>query len=340
MSKVVTFGEIMLRLSTESNQRFSQAKTFSANYGGGEFNVAVSLANYGIEAEFVTRIPDNEIGHAALQEIRKMNVGMSNIQLGGDRLGIYFLETGVGNRGSNVVYDRSNSAIATIEENTFDWAKIFEKKDWFHWSGITPALSEKAAKECLKAIKTAHQLGLKISCDLNYRSKLWKYGKEPFEVMPQMLKYCNVILGDIDTAFFMLGIDKVNPDYENDEQLKKYYSNITDLCPNLETIATTLRYSINASHQKIGGVLFNNNKIYEAPITDVTNVVDRVGTGDAFMGGLLYSLIKTSDNLQRSIEFAVAACSLKHTIVGDYNLATLAEIEKIVNGDNSGKVSR
>lgn len=340
MSKVVTFGEIMLRLSTESNQRFSQSKRFLANYGGGEFNVAVSLANYGIEAEFVTRIPDNEIGHAALQEIRKMSVGMSNIQLGGDRLGIYFLETGLGNRGSNVVYDRSNSAIATIEENTFDWAKIFEKKDWFHWSGITPALSEKAAKECLKAIKTAHQLGLKISCDLNYRSKLWKYGKEPFEVMPQMLNYCNVILGDIDTAFFMLGLDKVNPDYVNNEQLTKYYSKLTDLCPNLETIATTLRYSINASHQKIGGVLFNNNKIYKAPVTDITNVVDRVGTGDAFMGGLLYSLIKTPENLQRSIEFAVAACSLKHTIAGDYNLATLTEIEKILSGDHSGKVSR
>lgn len=340
MSKVVTFGEIMLRLSTERNQRFSQAKTFSANYGGGEFNVAVSLANYGIESEFVTRIPNNEIGHAALQEIRKMNVATNNIQLGGDRLGIYFLETGVGNRGSNVVYDRSNSAIAAIEENTFDWKKIFEKKDWFHWSGITPALSENAAKECLKAVQTAHQLGLKISCDLNYRSKLWKYGKEPFEVMPQMLKYCNVILGDIDTAFFMLGLDKVNPDYENNDQLKTYYSKITDVCPNLEIIATTLRYSINASHQNIGGVLFTKQKIYKAPVIEINHVVDRVGTGDAFMGGLLYSLLKTPNDLQKTIEFSVAACSLKHTISGDYNLATLAEIERIVSGDNSAIVSR
>lgn len=340
MNKVVTFGEIMLRLSTERHLRFGQSQRFNATYGGGEFNVAVSLANYGVAAEFVTRLPENEIGQCALKEIRKMNVDSQNVIFGGERLGVYFLETGAGNRGSNVVYDRANSAIATIEKGAFDWEKIFEGKTWFHWSGITAAISENAAAECLIAIQTAHRLGLTISCDLNYRSKLWKYGKQPSEVMPEMLKYCNVILGDIDTAFFMLGLEKVDPDYTNETLLHDYYSRLLKYCPNLKIAATTLRYSVSASHQRIGGILFDGNTIYKAVVKEVTPVVDRVGTGDAFMGGLVYSLIVTPNDLQRTVDFAVAACCLKHTIVGDYNLATLEEIENIVNGDASGKVSR
>lgn len=340
MSKVVTFGEIMLRLSTENHLRFSQSKAFSATYGGGEFNVAVSLANYGVDAEFVTRLPQNEIGQCALKEMRKMDVHTSNVIFGGDRLGIYFVEIGAANRGSNVVYDRANSAIASIEKGAFNWKKIFEGKTWFHWSGITAAISENAAAECLVAIKTAHQLGLTISCDLNYRSKLWKYGKQPSEIMPQMLHYCNVILGDIDTAHFMLGLEKVNPDYTDEASLKLYYSKIFDNCQNLKTIATTLRYSVSASHQCIGGILYDGNSIHKTTVKEVTPVIDRVGTGDAFMGGLIYSIIKTPENPKRIIDFAVAACCLKHTIMGDYNLATLEEIENMINGDTSGKVSR
>ena len=340
MNKVVTFGEIMLRLSTERHLRFGQSKAFAATYGGGEFNVAVSLANYGVDAEFVTRIPDNEIGHCALQEMRKMNVNSSNVLLGGDRLGVYFLETGAGNRGSNVVYDRANSAIATVEPGTFNWEKIFEGKTWFHFSGITAAISENAAEECLIAIKTAHKLGLTISCDLNYRSKLWKYGKQPSDIMPEMLKYCHVILGDIDTAYFMLGKEKVNPDYANEASLPSLYGKLFELCPNLKVAATTLRYSVSASHQRIGGVLYNGKAIYKAEVKEVTPVVDRVGTGDAFMGGLLFSLIDQPNDLQRALDFAVAACCLKHTIVGDYNLATLQEIENIIGGNSSGLVSR
>ena len=340
MNKVVTFGEIMLRLSTERHLRFGQSKAFAATYGGGEFNVAVSLANYGVDAEFVTRIPDNEIGHCALKEMRKMNVNSSNVLLGGDRLGVYFLETGAGNRGSNVVYDRANSAIATVEPGTFNWEKIFEGKTWFHFSGITAAISENAAEECLIAIKTAHKLGLTISCDLNYRSKLWKYGKEPKDVMPEMLKYCHVILGDIDTAYFMLGKDKVNADYTDDASLPSLYGKLFELCPDLKIAATTLRYSVSASHQRIGGVLCDGKQIVKAAVKEVTSVVDRVGTGDAFMGGLIYSLINDSNNNQKALEFAVAACCLKHTIVGDYNLATLKEVENIINGDGSAKVSR
>jgi|SRR6218665_1321731 len=340
MSKVVTFGEIMLRLSTERHLRFSQAKAFSATYGGGEFNVAVSLNNYGISAEFVTRLPENELGQCALREMRKMNVGSQNVIFGGDRLGVYFLETGAGTRGSNVVYDRTNSAIATIDSQAFDWEKIFEGKTWFHFSGITAAISESAAAACLIAVQTAQRLGLTISCDLNYRSKLWKYGKQPSEVMPQLLSYCHVILGDIDTAYFMLGIEKVNPEYTDETALQGFYGALFQQCPNLKIAATTLRYSVSASHQRIGGILYDGHTIYKAAVKEVTPVVDRVGTGDAFMGGLIYSLIATPQDLQQTINFAVAACCLKHTIVGDYNLVSVDEVDAIVNGDGSGKVSR
>lgn len=340
MNKVVTFGEIMLRLSTERHLRFEQAKAFTASYGGGEFNVAVSLANYGVNAEFVTRIPENEIGACALKEMRKMNVESKNIIFGGDRLGIYYLETGAGTRGSNVVYDRAHSSMATIEKGAVDWEKVLEGATWFHWSGITPAISESAAEACLEAVKVAHKLGLTISCDLNYRSKLWQYGKTPSEVMPEILHYSNVILGDIDTAYFMLGIPKVNPNYQDTKSLPSLYNTLFELCPNLKIAATTLRYSVSASHQRIGGVLFDGKSIYSAAVKEVTPVVDRVGSGDAFMGGLIYGLLEFQNNNQRALDFAVAACCLKHTIAGDYNLVTLKEVENMLNGDGAGLVSR
>ena len=340
MSKVVAFGEIMLRLSTERHLRFSQAKAFGASYGGGEFNVCVSLANYGVNAEFVTRLPENEIGTAALMEMRKMNVESKNVVFGGERLGIYFLETGAGTRGSNVVYDRAHSSMSTIEKGTIDWEKVLENATWFHWSGITPAISETAAQACLEAIKVAHKLGITISCDLNYRSKLWQYGKAPSDVMPEMLQYSNVILGDIDTAYFMLGIPKVNPNYQDEKSLPVLYTKLFDLIPNLKTVATTLRYSVSASHQRIGGVLFDGKAIYQAAVKEVTPVVDRVGSGDAFMGGLIYGLQEYQNNNQKALDFAVAACCLKHTIAGDYNLVTLKEVENMLDGNASGLVSR
>lgn len=340
MSKVVTFGEIMLRLSTERHLRFSQAKTFAASYGGGEFNVAVSLANYGIPAEFITRLPENEIGACALKEMRKFNVESKNVIYGGERLGLYYLETGAGTRGSNVVYDRANSSMATIEKGSIDWESVLKDATWFHWSGITPAISQAAADECLEAIKVAHKLGITISSDLNYRSKLWQYGKEPNQVMPELLKYSNIISGDIDTAFFMLGKDKVNPNYQNETSLPVLYDQLFEICPNLKIAATTLRYSVSASHQRIGGILYDKKTIYTADIKEVTPVVDRVGSGDAFMGGLIYGLLKDNDNKQRALNIAVAACCLKHTISGDYNLITLDEIEKLLTGNGSGKVSR
>ena len=340
MKKVVTFGEILLRLSTQSFLRFSQAESYKATYGGGEFNVAVSLANYGLEAEFVTRLPDNELGHSAIKEMRKLNVKSENVILGGDRLGLYFLETGASTRASNVIYDRANSAMATIQKGTINWREILKDASWFHWSGITPALSESAAKACLEAIEIAHELGLTISTDLNYRSKLWQYGKQPHEVMPNMLQYSNLILGDIDTAYFMLGLEKANPDYQDEASLPKLYDKIFALCPNLKTAATTLRYSVSASHQRIGGVLYDGKKVYNAAVQEVTPVVDRVGSGDAFMGGLIYGFSEEPFDKQRALNFAVAACCLKHTIAGDYNLVNKEEVEKLLSGDFSGKVSR
>ena len=340
MNKVVTFGEIMLRLSTDSHLRFEQAKGFTATYGGGEFNVAVSLANYGANAEFVTRIPNNEIGTCALKEMRKMNVESKNVIFGGERLGIYFLETGSGVRGSNVVYDRAHSAMATLEIGMIDWAKVLQGATWFHWSGITPAISESAAQACLEAVKAAHQLGLTISCDLNYRSKLWQYGKTPSNVMPELLHYTNVILGDIDTAYFMLGQAKVNPDYQDTTTLPSLYDKVFKLCPNLKTMATTLRYSVSASHQRIGGILYDGKSIYNSAVREVTPVVDRVGSGDAFMGGLIFGLMEYKKDNQKTLDFAVTACCLKHSIAGDYNLVTLKEVEDRLDGNGAALVSR
>ncbi|WP_163399667.1 sugar kinase [Flavobacterium fluviatile] len=340
MTKIVTFGEILLRLSTERHLRFSQAESYKATYGGGEFNVSVSLANYGLNTEYITRLPNNELGNCALKEMRKLNVGCQNVLLDGDRIGIYFLETGTSTRASNIVYDRENSGMSTLKKGMIDWKEILKDATWFHWSGITPSLSESAAEACVEALEIAKDMGLTISCDLNYRSKLWKYGKHPKEVMPKILQYCNVILGDLDTANFMLGLPQMNPDYQNQESLPELYDTIFKLIPSLKFMATTLRYSVSASHQRIGGILYDGNTIYDADVQDVTPVVDRVGSGDAFMGGLIYGLNEEPLNKQRALNFAVAACCLKHTIAGDYNLVTLEEVEKLIGGDFTGKVSR
>ncbi|MCL5245365.1 sugar kinase [Cellulophaga sp. 20_2_10] len=340
MKKVVTFGEIMLRLSTDRHLRFSQANNFTATYGGGEFNVAVSLANYGLEAEFVTRLPDNDLGRTALMEIKKRNVLANNVAFGGDRLGVYFLETGAGTRGSKVVYDRANSAMATIQTGTIDWEKVFKDTAVFHWSGVTPAISQDAADVCLEAVKVASKMGVFITSDLNYRSKLWQYGKEPKDIMPELLSYSNVILGDLDTAFFMSGQPTVEPNYQKRATLPELYNKLFKLYPKLEKAATTLRYSISASHQQIGGILYDGTELFGAVVKDVTPVVDRVGSGDAFMGGLIYGLLNTEYTPQQAVDFAVAACCLKHTVSGDINLVTVEEVEKLMQGDASGKVAR
>ena len=345
MSKVVTFGEIMLRLATPAYLRFSQTDTFSATFGGGEANVAVSLANYGVEVDFVTRLPQNDIAASCVAELRKRNVGVSNIVYGGERLGIYFLETGAVARPSKVVYDRAHSSISTIECGMIDWDKVFEGADWFHWTGITPAISASAAEVCLEACKAANERGITVSCDLNFRKNLWKYGKSAAEVMPALVECCDVILGNEEDAEKVFGIKPEGFDVTATEG-KVDSATFRSVCeqlmarfPRAKKVIITLRGSINANHNTWGGVLFDGKTLYESPRYDITHIVDRVGGGDSFMGGLIYGLREYKDD-ERALNFAVAASCLKHTIYGDFNLVTVAEVENLMKGDGSGRVSR
>ena len=345
MSKVVTFGEIMLRLATPAYLRFSQTDTFSATFGGGEANVAVSLANYGVEVDFVTRLPQNDIAASCLAELRKRNVGVSNIVYGGERLGIYFLETGAVARPSKVVYDRAHSSISTIERGMIDWDKVFEGADWFHWTGITPAISASAAEVCLEACQAANRLGITVSCDLNYRKNLWKYGKSASEIMPALVECCDVILGNEEDAEKVFGIKPEGFDVTATEgkvdsaAFRSVCEQLMARFPRAQKVIITLRGSINANHNTWGGVLFDGETLYESPRYDITHIVDRVGGGDSFMGGLIYGLREYKDD-ERALNFAVAASCLKHTIYGDFNLVTVAEVENLMKGDGSGRVSR
>lgn len=345
MKKIVTFGEIMLRLTPPGKLRFSQASSFDVIYGGGESNVAVSLANYGLPVEFVSRLPQNDLGECALMELRKRAVGVQHIQRGGERLGIYFLEIGAVSRGSKVVYDRAHSAMSTIEAGMIDWEEVFQDAGWFHWTGITPALSQGAADACLEAIQTANKMGITVSTDLNYRKKLWKYGKEPGEIMPALVEGCDVILGNEEDAekHFGLHPDAVDVTQGGSVEGKAYLSVLKQLMkrfPRAKKVITTLRGSISASHNSWSGVLYDGETLYEAPTYQITHIVDRVGGGDSFMAGLIYGLLTYPDDDQKALDFAVAASCLKHTIYGDANLATAAEVEKLMSGDASGRVSR
>lgn len=346
MSKVVTFGEIMLRLATPDYLRFSQATSLSATFGGGEANVAVSLANYGTEVEFVTRLPQNDIAEACKAELRKHGVGTKHIIHGGERLGIYFLETGAVARPSKVVYDRAHSSISTIERGMIDWEEVFHDADWFHWTGITPAISASAAEVCLEACQAANKMGVTVSCDLNFRKNLWKYGKTAAEIMPELVACCDVILGNEEDAEKVFGIKPEGFDVtatQGEVDAAAFRSVCTQLMerfPRAKKVIITLRGSINANHNTWGGVLFNGEKLYESPRYDITHIVDRVGGGDSFMGGLIYGLREFKGDDQRALNFAVAASALKHTIYGDFNLVTVAEVENLMKGDGSGRVSR
>ncbi len=346
MAKVVTFGEIMLRLATPGYLRFSQAKEYTATFGGGEANVAVSLANYGIEAQFVTRVPDNDIARACLAGLRAHGVGTSNIVTGGNRLGIYFLETGAVARPSKVVYDRAGSSIAEVRPGMIDWCKALVGADWFHWTGITPAISQGAADACLEALKVAKELGVKISCDLNYRKNLWKYGKTASEVMPALVEYADVILGNEEDCEKVFGIKPEGFDAArtegkvDEEQFESVCRQMMERFPQCKKMVITLRGAINANHNTWGGVLYSGGTLKVSRRYDITDIVDRVGGGDSFMGGLLYGLISYPDDDQRALEFAAAASCLKHTIYGDYNMVSVSEVENLMKGDGSGRVSR
>lgn len=346
MGKVITFGEIMLRLATPGFERFVQARSFNATFGGGEANVAVSLANYGINAEFITRLPNNEIADSCISELNKYGVETGNIIRGGERLGIYFLESGAVARPSKVIYDRAHSAISTIDPDAIDWEKILAGADWFHWTGITPALSQAAADACLKAIKTANKLGVTVSCDLNYRKNLWKYGKTPAEVMTALVEGCDIILGNEEDAEKVFGIKPKGFDanatggHIESVAFRSVCEQMMEKFPRAKKVIITLRGSINANHNTWAGVLFDGRKLYESKSYDITHIVDRVGGGDSFMGGLIYGLLTYPADDQKALEFAVAASCLKHTIYGDFNLVTVAEVENLMKGDGSGRVIR
>jgi 2-dehydro-3-deoxygluconokinase len=344
-NKVITFGEIMLRLATPGYERFAQAKEFTATYGGGEANVAVSLANYGVDASFVTRLPQNDIARACEMDLKKYGVNTNHIVYGGDRLGIYFLETGAVSRGSKVVYDRAHSAISQIEKGMIDWDEVFKDAKWFHWTGITPAISQGAADVCLEAIKAANERGITVSCDLNYRKNLWKYGKTAGEVMPELVAGTDIVLGNEEDAEKVLGIKPEGVDVTGGHVEAEAYLSVSQQImkqfPRCKKVITTLRGSINANHNSWSGVLYDGKELFKANNTyQITHIVDRVGGGDSFMGGLIYGLLTWPNDDQKALNFAVAASCLKHTIYGDYNQVTVEEVEKLMDGDASGRVAR
>jgi 2-dehydro-3-deoxygluconokinase len=342
--RIVTFGEIMMRLSPPGFLRFSQASSFDVTFGGGEANVAVSLANFGLPVDYVTRLPNNDLGQACLQFLRQHGVGVEKIVRGGERLGIYFLEMGAVHRGSKVIYDRANSSIATASRGMIDWHDVFAGADWFHWTGITPAISESLADLCLEACQVAKEMGLTVSCDLNYRSKLWKWGKSAPEVMPELVRYADLAVGNEEDADKAFGIRAPETDVTSGvveaDKYRFVCETLSGRFPNLKMVAITLRGSLSASHNTWSGVLWDGGCFLVAPVYDITPIVDRVGGGDAFAAGLIYGLRTFGDNRQKALNFAAAASALKHTVFGDLNLVSVPEVERLMGGDVSGRVSR
>ena len=338
--KVVTFGELMLRLAPEGYYRFVQAEKFGATYGGGEANVAVSLANYGIDAAFVTKLPKHEIGQCAVNSLRRYGVDTSYISRGGDRIGIYYLEKGASQRPSKVIYDRAGSSIATASKADFDWDSIFENADWFHFTGITPALSDGCADICEEACKAAKERNVKISCDLNYRNKLWSKEKAG-EVMGRLCGYVDVCIANEEDAGDVFGIKASNTDVTAGEVNHEGYREVAKKLSDrfgFEKVAITLRTSISANDNKWAAMLFDGKDCYFSKSYNM-HIVDRVGGGDSFGGGLIYACLNGFD-AQKTIEFAVAASCLKHSIEGDYNMVTVDEVMKLAGGDASGRVQR
>ena len=338
--KVVTFGEIMLRLAPEGYYRFVQADTFGATYGGGEANVAVSLANYGFDASFVTKLPTHEIGQAAVNSLRKYGVDTSKIARGGDRVGIYFLEKGASQRPSKVIYDRAGSSIATATKEDFNWKEIFDGAEWFHFTGITPALNDNVAEICLEACKAAKEMNVKISCDLNYRNKLWSKEKAG-EVMGELCKYVDVCIANEEDAADVFGIHAANTDVTtgtvNHEGYKDVAKQLADRF-GFSKVAITLRESISANDNNWSAMLYDGNDYFFSKKYKM-HIVDRVGGGDSFGGGLIAASLNGFDS-QATIEFAVAASCLKHSIEGDMNLVSMDEVLKLAGGDGSGRVQR
>lgn len=340
MKKVVTMGEIMLRLSTPKYERFVQSNSFDVVYGGGEANVAVSLANYGLNPYFVSKLPENPIGDSALNALRQFGVNTDYIARGGERVGIYFLETGASMRPSKVVYDRANSAIAEADIADFDFDEIFKDAEWFHFSGITPAISEQGTLLTEAALKAAKKHGVTVSVDLNYRKKLWTPERAK-EVMSNLMQYVDVCIGNEEDAEKVLGFKPGKSDVTTGElELDGYKSIFKQMKEafDFKYVVTTLRESYSASDNGWSALIYNGEEFYHSKKYDV-RIVDRVGGGDSFAGGLIYGLVSGKD-FKDALEFAVAASAMKHTIHGDFNQVTVDEVETLVGGDASGRVQR
>jgi 2-dehydro-3-deoxygluconokinase len=341
--KVLTFGEIMMRLSTAGYSRFIQVQNFEVTFGGGEANVAVSLANYGLESYFITKLPKHEIGQAAVNHLRRFGVLDDYIVRGGERIGIYFLETGASQRASKVIYDRSNSAVSTINSNEINWEKAFTDAAWFHWTGITPALGKNTQTALFDACKAAKKKGVKISCDLNFRKKLWTE-KEAQTVMNPLMEYVDVCIANEEDAEKSLGLKPKNTDITKGELSEEGYAELAYQLKrkyNFDAVAITLRESYSASRNGWSALMIDDKdckKPSQSKKYDV-QIVDRVGGGDSFASGLIYSLLK-KENTKEALEFAVAASCLKQTIPGDFNLVSVEEVEKLAKGDASGRVER
>lgn len=340
-TKVVTFGEILLRLSTKSAELFQQSNELKTHYGGSEANVAVSLSRMGVSSSIVSTVPDNELSEGALSTFRKHGVDTESVlRTEEGRLGLYFLEQGAAIRGSKVIYDRSGSSFALLKKGSLDWENILEGSSWFHISGISPAVSESAAQASIEATSIAKSMGLKVSVDLNFRNQLWKYGKKPHEVMPDIVKHADVLLGDPASINEMLGTSiPTKPFYASADDLLPSYKVLKGEFPNLQHIAMTLRTVKSTNHNLIGGALYHEGSMYDARSVDVTSIVERIGGGDAFMAGLIYGLI-TEKNLDYTINYATIASALKMTISGDFNFFKSDEIESYMQGDMQGKLKR
>ncbi|MBP3453056.1 MAG: sugar kinase [Clostridia bacterium] len=344
MAKVVTFGEIMLRLKSPAYERFFQSPALEATFGGGEANVSVSLANYGMDTSFVTVLPKNDIAEACIRELRGFGVDTTKIVRGGNRVGIYYLETGAVQRPSKVIYDRAGSSIAEAKPGDIDWDKTLEGATWFHFTGITPAISQGAADLCLEALKACKDRGIHVSCDLNYRKNLWKYGKRADEVMTELVKYVDTVIAneeDFQKALCLKAESQA--DVEEGELNIDNYKAIASLAmetyPNIKRVAITLRESKSANHNDWRACLYNGKDFFLSRKYSITDIVDRVGGGDSFGGGLIYGL-NNYDNEQDALEYAVAASCLKHTIIGDYNRVSVAEVESLMKGSGNGRVQR
>ena len=340
MPDAVTFGEIMLRLNPPEFQRFVQADSFDVSYGGAEASVAVSLVNYGVSTAFVTCLAPNEIGQAAVNYLRRFGVDTSHIIRKGDRVGIYFLETGSNQRPSKVIYDRAHSAIAQITPGTIPWKEVFSGAKWFHFTGITPAISQSAADTCLEAVKSAKEDGLMVSCDLNYRAKLWKYGRTAGEVMTGLMSHVDVAVGneeDCEKVFGIKGAEAIRG--VSADRYLPVVRELTSRFPKLRKVGITLRGSISATHNTWTAVLYDGKELYSSTTYDITNVVDRLGTGDAFMGALIYCFLSGKSD-QDALDFATGASALKHSIQFDLNLVNAEEVNTLLREGGGGRIQR